>query len=84
MVPLALSTQTAGSIVRPASYCGVVGFKASYGLIDIAGVTFDILPEDLAGDINRDTLPEFKLTLIRELLRLDEALRYTLFSEEYL
>ncbi len=38
MVPLALSSQTAGSIVRPASYCGVVGFKASYGLIDIAGV----------------------------------------------
>ena len=38
MVPLALSTQTAGSIVRPASYCGVVGFKASHGLIDIAGV----------------------------------------------
>lgn len=38
MVPLALSSQTAGSIVRPASYCGVVGYKASYGLIDIAGV----------------------------------------------
>lgn len=38
MVPLALSSQTAGSIVRPASYCGVVGFKASYGLIDITGV----------------------------------------------
>ena len=38
MVPLALSSQTAGSIVRPASYCGVVGFKTSYGLIDIAGV----------------------------------------------
>ena len=38
MVPLALSSQTAGSIVRPASYCGVVGFKASYDLIDISGV----------------------------------------------
>jgi Asp-tRNA(Asn)/Glu-tRNA(Gln) amidotransferase A subunit family amidase len=38
MVPIALSSQTAGSIVRPASYCGVVGFKASYGLIDISGV----------------------------------------------
>lgn len=38
MVPLALSSQTAGSIVRPASYCGVVGFKASYDLIDITGV----------------------------------------------
>ncbi len=33
MVPLALGTQTAGSIIRPASYCGVYGFKPSFGLI---------------------------------------------------
>ncbi|MBI5171420.1 MAG: amidase [Candidatus Melainabacteria bacterium] len=33
MVPLALGTQTAGSIVRPASYCGVYGFKPSFGLL---------------------------------------------------
>jgi Asp-tRNA(Asn)/Glu-tRNA(Gln) amidotransferase A subunit family amidase len=38
MVPLAISTQTAGSIVRPASYCGVVGFKPSFGLIDPSGM----------------------------------------------
>jgi Asp-tRNA(Asn)/Glu-tRNA(Gln) amidotransferase A subunit family amidase len=38
MIPLALSTQTAGSIVRPASYCGVVGFKPSYGLVKTAGM----------------------------------------------
>jgi Asp-tRNA(Asn)/Glu-tRNA(Gln) amidotransferase A subunit family amidase len=38
MVPLALGTQTAGSVIRPASYCGVVGFKPSFGTIPRAGV----------------------------------------------
>jgi Asp-tRNA(Asn)/Glu-tRNA(Gln) amidotransferase A subunit family amidase len=37
MVPLALGTQTAGSIVRPASFCGVVGLKPSFGLVPGAG-----------------------------------------------
>ena len=38
MVPLAFGTQTAGSVIRPASYCGVVGYKPSFGLIDRTGV----------------------------------------------
>ena len=38
MVPLAYGTQTAGSVIRPAAYCGVVGFKPSFGLISRAGV----------------------------------------------
>jgi Asp-tRNA(Asn)/Glu-tRNA(Gln) amidotransferase A subunit family amidase len=38
MVPLALGTQTGGSIVRPASYCGVVGFKPTYGTVSTEGV----------------------------------------------
>src|SRR6202521_4321466 len=38
MVPLALGTQTRGSVLRPASYCGVTGFKASYGLLPMEGV----------------------------------------------
>jgi Asp-tRNA(Asn)/Glu-tRNA(Gln) amidotransferase A subunit family amidase len=33
MVPLAFGTQTAGSIVRPASYCGVVGYKPTYATL---------------------------------------------------
>lgn len=36
--PLAFGTQTAGSIIRPAAYCGVVGYKPSYGLIDRMGM----------------------------------------------
>ncbi|HEV8680968.1 MAG TPA: amidase, partial [Stellaceae bacterium] len=38
MVPLAFGTQTAGSIIRPAAYCGVVGYKPSFGMIPRAGV----------------------------------------------
>ena len=36
--PLALGTQTAGSISRPAAYCGIVGFKPSYEMISRQGV----------------------------------------------
>jgi Asp-tRNA(Asn)/Glu-tRNA(Gln) amidotransferase A subunit family amidase len=38
MVPLAFGTQTAGSIVRPASYCGVVGYKPTYATLPRAGI----------------------------------------------
>ncbi len=38
MLPLALGTQTAGSVIRPAAYCGVTGYKASHGAISLAGV----------------------------------------------
>lgn len=38
MVPLALGTQTNGSMIRPAAYCGVVGFKPGFGLIPRHGI----------------------------------------------
>ena len=38
MVPLALGTQTVGSVLRPAAYCGVVGFKPTHGRISAVGV----------------------------------------------
>lgn len=38
MVPFALGSQTAGSIIRPASYCGIVGFKPTFGAVPRAGV----------------------------------------------
>ena len=38
MVPVAFGTQTGGSIIRPASYCGVVGYKPSFDTINPTGV----------------------------------------------
>jgi Asp-tRNA(Asn)/Glu-tRNA(Gln) amidotransferase A subunit family amidase len=38
MVPAALGTQTAGSIIRPAAFCGVVGYKPTFGSFSLAGV----------------------------------------------
>lgn len=38
MVPIAFGTQTAGSVIRPAAYCGVVGYKPTWGFIPRAGV----------------------------------------------
>jgi Asp-tRNA(Asn)/Glu-tRNA(Gln) amidotransferase A subunit family amidase len=38
IVPLALGTQTLGSVIRPAAYCGVVGYKPTHGRVTSAGV----------------------------------------------
>ena len=38
MAPLSVGTQTNGSVIRPASYCGVVGYKPSFGLISRTGI----------------------------------------------
>jgi Asp-tRNA(Asn)/Glu-tRNA(Gln) amidotransferase A subunit family amidase len=56
-LPIALGTQTAGSIVRPASFCGVYGFKPSFGAYDRTGTlkttdtldTIGLLGSDLYG-----------------------------------
>jgi Asp-tRNA(Asn)/Glu-tRNA(Gln) amidotransferase A subunit family amidase len=49
MVPLALGTQTNGSLIRPASYCGVYGFKPSHGSISRHGILKQSLTLDHPG-----------------------------------
>ncbi len=53
MVPLAVGTQTAGSIIRPASYCGVFGFKPTHGAISRTGVLTQAPPLDTIGPFGR-------------------------------
>ena len=49
MVPLAIGTQTNGSVIRPASYCGVYGFKPTYGRISRHFVLQQSRPLDQIG-----------------------------------
>lgn len=54
MVPLAVGTQTGGSVIRPAAYCGCVGYKPSYGLIAGYGVKENTRSFDTIGLYARD------------------------------
>ena len=53
MVPFALGTQTGGSVLRPAAFCGVVGFKPSFGLYSPAGMKIAAHSFDTVGLITR-------------------------------
>ncbi len=53
MVPAALGSQTAGSVLRPASYCGVYGFKPTFGLISRNGVLMQSHTLDTLGLLAR-------------------------------
>lgn len=52
-VPLAIGTQTAGSLIRPASYCGVIGFKPTFGWLPRTGVLAQSEPLDTIGGYAR-------------------------------
>ena len=54
VVDIALGTQTAGSLCRPAAYCGVVGFKPSAGVLSLSGVAPLAPSFDTVGIIARD------------------------------
>jgi Asp-tRNA(Asn)/Glu-tRNA(Gln) amidotransferase A subunit family amidase len=54
ITPLTLGTQTIASIIRPAAFCGVVGFKPSYGRIDPTGVIFIAPSLDHVGMFTQD------------------------------
>lgn len=52
-VPLAVGTQTNGSVIRPASFCGIYGFKPTYGVISRRGVLQTSLSLDQVGTFGR-------------------------------
>ena len=60
MVPLAIGTQTAGSLIRPASYCGIVAFKPSFGCVARAGAKLLSDTLDTVGTMAR-TVPDAAL-----------------------
>lgn len=70
MVPLAVGTQTNGSIIRPAAYCGVYGFKPSHGLIPRHGILTQSPPLDQAGVMARSI--EDAALLAEQLIGYDE------------
>jgi amidase len=53
-VPLALGTQTGGSVIRPAAFCGVVGYKPSFGDFSRVGVKMQSHTLDTLGIIARN------------------------------
>lgn len=53
MVPLAIGTQTGGSVIRPAAYCGIVGFKPSFGSISRTGILSHSPALDTVGTFSR-------------------------------
>lgn len=73
MVPIALGTQTRGSVLRPASFCGVTGFKPTYGWFSMEGV--------LPLSKTQDTLGLFTHSPA-DMLLLWEALGYERGKEE--
>lgn len=82
MVPLALGTQTAGSIIRPASFCGVYGFKPSFGLLPRTGMLKTTDPLDQVGYFARTTKD---LELIFDIIRVkgrDYPLGETALNDE--
>jgi Asp-tRNA(Asn)/Glu-tRNA(Gln) amidotransferase A subunit family amidase len=60
MFPLAFGTQTAGSVIRPSTYCGVVGYKPTYNLLPRGGVKLGSDTLDTIGVIAR-TVPDAAL-----------------------
>ena len=66
MVPIALGSQTGGSVIRPAAYCGVFGFKPTFDLLPTHGVLMQSHTLDTLGVFARSVAD---LALVTDLLR---------------
>jgi len=54
LVHIAIGTQTVGSVIRPAAYCGIVGYKPTYGRIDSEGLVYFSRSADHVGLFTQD------------------------------
>jgi amidase len=65
-VPAALGTQTGGSVIRPAAFCGVVGYKPSFGEFSRSGIKLQCHNLDTLGILCRDVrdLPPMRAALL--------------------
>lgn len=72
MLPLATGTQTAGSIIRPAAFCGVVGWKPSHGCVSRSGLKMLSETLDTVGGFAR-SVPD--VSLLASVLAGDPGLR---------
>lgn len=71
MLPIAIGTQTAGSVIRPAAYCGVCGYKASQAAFSMDGILGLSQTMDSIGFFARDVF-DFKFIRSALLANTDE------------
>ena len=76
MAPVSIGSQTGGSIIRPASYCGVVGYKPTYGDFDKSGILPNSPSNDTLGLMARsiDDIALMRSILIEEKVHLDNKI----------
>jgi amidase len=70
MAPICFGTQTTGSVIRPAAYCGVIGYKPTYGDFDKSGILPNSPSIDTLGLISRsvEDISLFRSILLEEKL----------------
>ena len=68
MAPVCFGTQTTGSVIRPAAYCGVIGYKPSYGDFDKSGILPNSPSIDTLGLMSRsvEDIALFRSILLEE------------------
>ena len=77
MIPIAFGTQTTGSIIRPAAYCGVIGYKPTYGDFDKSGILPNSPSVDTLGLMARsiEDIQLMRNIVIEEKINLDKKIQ---------